>query len=249
MNKRNTAFRGGRFAGAFLHGKLRTIRPMLCYMVAYLISFGLIEQWNRLHYTVIHTAVDDMIPFSPVFVIPYILWFPYVLGFGLFLLMVNEEAYHRFCTVLAIGMTIFIAVSVVFPNIHLLRPETMPENNVFTHMISLLYLADTPTNLTPSIHVFNSLAVVAAAWNWDWRTEKGYSYTHITRGFWRIFLTVLGLLITLSTMLIKQHSFSDVAIAAALFLFTYILVYRLDFVFIGRKRVRRPALRPRSARS
>ena len=249
MNKRKISLIGGRFAGAFPLNKLRTLRPMFFYMIAYLVSFGLIEQWNRLHYTVIHTVVDDFIPFSPVFVIPYILWFPYVAGFGLFLLMANEEAYHRFCTVLVIGMTVFIAVSVVFPNIHLLRPETMPENTVFTHMISLLYLADTPTNLTPSIHVFNSLAVVTAAWQWDWRTETGHSFSNMVRGFWRMFLTVLGILITLSTMLIKQHSFSDVAIAGALFLFTYILVYRLDFVFIGGKRIRRPALRPRSARS
>ena len=126
MNKRKIFSLGRRFAGAFPTKKLRTVRPMFFYMLAYLVSFGLIEQWNRLHYTVIHTVVDDMIPFSPVFVIPYILWFPYVLCFTVFLLMKNEEAYHRLCTVLSIGMTIFIVVSVVFPNIHLLRPETMP---------------------------------------------------------------------------------------------------------------------------
>ena len=59
---------------------------MFCYMIFYLISFSLIEQWNRLHYTVIHTAVDDVIPFCPAFVIPYILWFPYVTVFIVFLL-------------------------------------------------------------------------------------------------------------------------------------------------------------------
>lgn len=249
MNKKKIFSLGGRFAGAFHTKKLRTVRPMFLYMVAYLVSFGLIEQWNRLHYTVIHTVVDDMIPFSPVFVIPYILWFPYVLCFTVFLLMNNEEAYHRLCTVLAIGMTVFIVVSIVFPNIHLLRPETMPEENVFTHMISLLYMADTPTNLTPSIHVFNSLAIITAAWEWDWRSDEGTVFPNTFRGFWRIVLTIVGILITLSTMLIKQHSFSDVVIAIALFMFTYILVYRLDFVFIGSKRVRRPAYRPRSARS
>ena len=249
MNKKKIFSLGRRFAGAFPTKKLRTVRPMFFYMLAYLVSFGLIEQWNRLHYTVIHTVVDDMIPFSPVFVIPYILWFPYVLCFTVFLLMKNEEAYHRLCTVLSIGMTIFIVVSVVFPNIHLLRPETMPEENVFTHMISLLYMADTPTNLTPSIHVFNSLAIITAAWKWDWRSDEGTVYPNTIRGFWRVILTIVGILITLSTMLIKQHSFSDVVIAIALFFFTYILVYRLDFVFIGARRVRRPAYRPRSARS
>ena len=220
---------------------------MLLYMAAYLLAFFLIEHWNRLHYTVIHTALDDSIPFMPAFIIPYLLWFPYVAGFLLFLLMENEEAYHRLCAVLAIGMTIFIAVSVVFPNIHLLRPQTMPADNVFTKMISLLYMADTPTNLTPSIHVFNSLGIIAAAWQWDWQTDDGHTFSAPVRSFSRMSLTILGFLISLSTMLIKQHSLSDVAIAAVLFIFTYVLVYRFDFVFVGGKR--RPVLRPRSIRS
>ena len=163
--------------------------------------------------------------------------------------MKNEDAYHRLCTTLAIGMTVFIIVSIIYPNIHLLRPETMPVDNVFTRMISKLYLVDTPTNLTPSIHVFNSLAIIASAWNWNWTTDDGKVFSNRIRSLCRVFLTVLGALITLSTMLIKQHSFSDVVIAIALYLLTHFLVYRLDFVFIHGKRVRRPALRPRSARS
>ena len=178
------------------------------------------------------------------------IWFPYVTVFCVFLLIKNEEYYHRLCTTLVIGMTIFIVVSVIFPNIHLLRPETMPVDNVFTHMISKLYLIDTPTNLTPSIHVFNSLAIIAAAWEWNWQTDDGHVYGNPVRGIWRAVITVIGILISLSTMLIKQHSFSDVVIAAGLFLFTHLLVYRFDFMFIGgRKRVRRPVLQPRSARS
>lgn len=225
--------------------KFRTLTPMLAYMAAYLISFVLIEQWNRLHYTVIHTAVDDRIPFIPVFVIPYLLWFPYVSGFAFFLLHMHEESYHRLCSCLVIGMTIFIAVSIVFPNIHMLRPETMPADNVFTRAVSMLYLADTPTNLTPSIHVFNSLAVIAAALNWDWRTDKGYSFSAPVIFFWRTAITVQGFLIILSTMLIKQHSFSDVVIAGGLFIIIWALVYRFDFVFIGvDRRNRRPVAAP-----
>ncbi|MDO5131501.1 MAG: serine/threonine protein phosphatase [Eubacteriales bacterium] len=222
-------------------GRLRLLVPMFTYMVAYLICFMLIEHWNRLHYTVIHTAVDDMIPFVPVFVLPYVMWFPYVLGFVLFLALKHRETYHRVCTCLVIGMTVFVAVSVVYPNIHMLRPETMPVDNAFTKMISMLYLADTPTNLTPSIHVFNSLAVMAGAWQWDWRTDAGRVYAAGIRNAWRTAITTIGMLIILSTMFIKQHSFSDVVIAVGLFLFTYILVYRFGFTFLGSRR-RRPVL-------
>lgn len=65
MKKPNTGFRlpGIGFLPA---DKIRVLTPMFCYMIAYMISFMLIEHWNRLHYTVIHTAVDDVIPFVPV---------------------------------------------------------------------------------------------------------------------------------------------------------------------------------------
>ena len=217
----------------FLARKLRVLRPMFCYMLGYLFCFGLIEQWHRVHYTVIHTAVDDMIPFCAAFVIPYLLWFPYVIGAVLFLLFTDEEAYHKLCSVLAIGMTVFIAVSVVFPNIHLMRPLVTPGDDLLCGLVSAVYALDTPTNLTPSIHVFNSLAVIAAYWKWDWRTETGRVYSPRVKNAWRLFITVLGALISLSTMLIKQHSFSDVVTAAVLFVITFTAVYRHDMLLIG----------------
>ncbi|HAL59517.1 MAG TPA: hypothetical protein DCP64_08985, partial [Sarcina sp.] len=49
----------------------------------------------------------------------------------------------------------------------------------------------------------------------------------------------LGVLIIISTMLIKQHSSSDVVIAFALYLFTHLCVYRLGFVLGYAQRKRR----------
>lgn len=231
-------FVGDRLSAFLPVRKLKLLMPVVVYMIIYLIGFALIEHWNRLHYTVIHNAADDLIPFVPVFVIPYLLWFPYILGSILFLLMVHEDTYRRVCTCLIIGMTAFIFVSVVFPNIHLMRPEVMPEDNIFTKMVGLLYLADTPTNLTPSIHVFNSLCIIAGIWDWNWKTDEGKVLPAQVRGFSRFFLTLLGVLIIISTMLIKQHSSSDVVIAFALYLFTHLCVYRLGFVlgYVQRKR-------------
>ena len=61
--------------------KVRLAVPMALYVLFYCVSFLLIENWNRLRYTVIHTAVDDAVPFCEWFVIPYLLWFAYVCGF------------------------------------------------------------------------------------------------------------------------------------------------------------------------
>ena len=203
---------------------------MAAYAVFYLATFALIENWNRLHYTVIHTAVDDMIPFCEVFIIPYLMWFVYAFGFAFYMFLQDEKSYHEVAAFLVIGMTIFLALSVVFPNILLLRPETMPRNNVFTYMVERLYAVDTPTNVTPSIHVYNSLCVMIAVWKTDAKLVR----SRVSKTA----MTVLGFLIILSTMFLKQHSFSDVIIATGLALFSYILVYRLGFVFVGKERRR-----------
>lgn len=208
--------------------KVRTAVPMALYILFYCVTFAIIENWNRLHYTVIHTAVDDMIPFCEFFIIPYLLWFVYVSGFTFCLFLQDEKSYHETATFLAIGMTVFLAVSIFFPNILILRPQEMPRDNIFTRICLLLYSADTPTNVTPSIHVYNSIAVMIAVW----KTGAAPFRSKVSKAA----MTFLGFMIILSTMFLKQHSFSDVIIATGLSLFSYILVYKMEFVFIGSER-------------
>ena len=62
-------------------------------------------------------------------------------------------------------MTVFLVVSSLYPNGHYLRPHSFEHDNVFTHMVAWLYATDTPTNLFPSIHVYNSLGVHIAICN------------------------------------------------------------------------------------
>lgn len=210
--------------------KLRLAVPMVLYMLFYCAGFLVIENWNRLHYTVIHTVVDDMIPFCEWFIIPYLLWFLYVSGFTIYMLFTDEKSYHEICTYLAIGMTVFLVVSAVFPNILFLRPQTMPRDNVLTRICGILYAADTPTNVTPSIHVYNSIAVMIAAVRTDAKLFRSW--------FSKAAMAALGLSIILATMFLKQHSFSDVVIATGLALCCYILVYKLEFVFIPEHGIR-----------
>ena len=48
------------------------------YMCFYLLGFYILEHAGHRHYHVIHSFLDDMIPFCEVFVIPYVLWFVYM---------------------------------------------------------------------------------------------------------------------------------------------------------------------------
>lgn len=54
-------------------------------------------------------------------------------------------------------MTIFIVVSVIYPNGLDIRPKQLGHSNIALILVDLLYKIDTPTNVLPSIHIFNLL--------------------------------------------------------------------------------------------
>ena len=131
--------------------------PLIIYAIIYMTWFAWLEKNITGHYRIIHMAADDYIPFCEVFVIPYFLWFAYVSAVVIYFFFKNKEDYYRTCIFLFTGMTIFLIVSTLWPNGQHLRPAVMPRDNIFTRMVAALYRTDTPTNLWPSIHVYNSL--------------------------------------------------------------------------------------------
>jgi PAP2 superfamily. len=199
--------------------------PLLLYGAVYLIWFTWLERTNTKNYHIIHMAVDDHIPFCEVFIIPYLLWFAYVSIVVVYLFFKNKTDYFKACAFLFTGMTIFLIISTLFPNGHDLRLATMPRDNIFTVMISALWKTDTPTNLWPSIHVYNSIgAHLAVMHN---KTLKSKKPLCICSGF-------LAVSIILSTVFIKQHSVFDVLTGITLGAFMYVLVYRREWIAANR---------------
>ena len=80
------------------------------YFVAYLILFGYLEQRPVRAYHVVHTVFDDMIPFCEIFIIPYLLWFPYVVMTVVYFLFrnKNKKEYFQLIFNLMMGMTVFL---------------------------------------------------------------------------------------------------------------------------------------------
>ena len=131
--------------------------PALLYTCIYFPWFGHLEDTVTKHYRVIYHPLDDVIPFCEVFIIPYLLWFAYVVAVIVLLFFIDQKSYIRCCVFMAVGMTLFLIISTLFPNGHHLRPQVMPRDNVFTDLIAGLYLTDTSTNIFPSIinpHIF-----------------------------------------------------------------------------------------------
>ena len=51
---------------------------IISYMLFYLLGFYILEHAEHRHYHVIHSWLDDKIPFCEYFIIPYLLWFFYI---------------------------------------------------------------------------------------------------------------------------------------------------------------------------
>lgn len=207
--------------------------PLAIYMVIYLAWFNWLEKNNTKNYRVIHLPIDDYIPFCEVFVIPYLLWFAYVAVVVVYLLLKDKQEYYRACGFLITGMTLFLIISTLWPNGHDLRPASMPRDNVFADLISLLWKTDTPTNLWPSIHVFNSMGAHFAVMHSQKLAASKWG------GRIRIGSGLLSVSIILSTMLIKQHSMFDVLTGLALGTVMYVLIYKKEWLFAGRTQNRK----------
>ncbi|MCU6763115.1 PAP2 superfamily [uncultured Roseburia sp.] len=188
----------------------------LLYVFFYFPCFSYLEKTVTTQFHEIHMSVDDLIPFCEYFIIPYYLWFLFVIIAVIYFFFRDASEFNRFCIFLGVGMTLFLFISAIYPNGHYLRPENFPRDNVFTDLVRLLYESDTPTNLFPSIHVYNSVAVMLAVL---------YSRYLKKRPVIRWGSVVLTILIILSTLFLKQHSLFDVLTAFLLAFVMWGLIY------------------------
>lgn len=220
MKKKYEEWTGRAFDRDLGRDLLRLAMPIILYAPFYLTWFIWIEHHTFRHYEIIHTTVDDLIPFNELFVIPYYTWFAYVsLVMLFFLFSFDVEDYYKNFIFLATGMTIFLVISTMFPNMHDLRPAVMPRDNIFTNLVRVIYRNDTPSNLWPSIHVYNSIGTMIAIHHSRRFSVKG-----------KVISDIVGISIILSTLFIKQHSVYDVTTAFIMAIVFYILFYRTSML-------------------
>ena len=185
-----------------------------------MVSFMLMEQSDvKIH--IIHSLADDKIPFCPYFIIPYVLWYFFLIGTVIYFTVScpSKKEYYQYLGTLGVGMTLFLLISYVYPNGQQLRPDlSNAGNGIFISVIRFLYKIDTPTNIFPSMHVFNATASCIALYQNE-RCRKNKVFT--------VGQLVLGVSIVLSTMFLKQHSVADVMTALILNILCYQLFYRV----------------------
>lgn len=190
--------------------------PYLLYWPVFGVLFFCVERvWMRDSYYPVSCPLDALIPFCEYFIFPYLFWFVFLAGMQVYALFREPDAFKKMMRFIMITYTAAIIIYLVFPNCQQLRPVAFARDNILTRFISAFYQFDTNTNVCPSLRVAGSVAVFLCAWHSKRFSSPG----------WRVAFTLTTILISVSTVFLKQHSVVDVLAALPLCLVGYWAVY------------------------
>jgi membrane-associated phospholipid phosphatase len=152
------------------------------------------------------SKIDSKIPLISIFILPYLFYF---LFFPLsIIILYNTKFVVEFLIVLTIGNLINSIFWYVFPN-GVKRPKIVPKI-FFDKLVFNLYKRDKyDTNGFPSAHVFHTLI--------------GSVYLSIAFPKFSFISYIIGFLIIISTVFVKQHYIIDIFGGVISFIISYLI--------------------------
>lgn len=189
---------------------------LVLYFPIYVLTFFIIEKNTPTSgYWVTDLPLDDYIPFVPGFAVFYVIWYPLFVMVGIPTLIRDGEAFKRWMYYLMVVLTGTLIFDVLVPNGQHLRPENVQVDGLGTWIMSIIWAADTPTNVFPSMHVLGCIGDIICCFD-----SKVFKPWH------RAVITVLCVLCMASTVLVKQHAFIDTVGALAVAILVALIVWR-----------------------
>ncbi|MBM7694200.1 hypothetical protein JOC77_003644 [Peribacillus deserti] len=170
----------------------------------------------------ISTAFDQHIPFIPVFIIPYIIWYGYVLGYLIYFCFKDTKVYIKSLITITIGECICFIIFFFFQTT-VNRPD-LTSDVPFYHLVNFIYENDRPFNCFPSIHVLTTYVIMLASLH--------IKNKHVIHS---ILIQGMGSLIILSTLFVKQHVIWDMVGSMFMVSYIYGIIFELVNIRITQK--------------
>lgn len=190
---------------------------MLLYWPLFSLVFQLLEHRQGVEWIAVRSRFDGMIPFCEYFIIPYYFWFVYLVWMLVYTFFFDIPSFKKYMTFIIISYSLTCLIYVIIPTEQNLRIDLSERSNVFEDLVWQLQTSiDNNKNVCPSLHVTGSFAVLFTAWN----SERYRSV------FWRAVFIAITVLISASTVFLKQHSIIDIAAAVGLCVAIYPFVFR-----------------------
>jgi len=168
--------------------------------IGYFALYALTEQLipaERCH--IVHSRLDDAIPFCELFAIPYVFWYLLILLSLLYFALYSPDSFKKLMTFIIVTYLAATAIYIILPTRQELRPAAFPRDNFLSRIMGVIYSVDTNTGVCPSLHVAYSIGIASV-----WLKTPG-----ISKG-WKAFVVNCAILISLSTAFVKQHSVLDI---------------------------------------
>lgn len=157
---------------------------------------------------------DDLVPFVPAFVIPYVLWYALLIFTSVYCFLKEREVFRSFIGYVFVAYAGAAVVFLLYPTYIDFRPAITGQD-LFSRLVGLIYALDTPTNVLPSLHVLLAVGIAFALC----RTKL------FSKPLWKVLWWLIALSICASTVLIKQHSVLDILGAIPLCAIGYVLFF------------------------
>jgi len=192
-----------------LRSRLKPHLWFQAYWVVYLVWFFWLDLTITDPKYIIHSPIDDFIPFNEWFIFPYCSWFLLLAAVTALLWWNDTESYDKLCLMMFSGMTFCLILYMVLPNGLDIRPtaEAVGRDNIAMQIMQLIWKADASVNVCPSIHCQSS-GCMALAFSQS-KQAKGRPGLKVLAWGW-------AALICASTVFTKQHSILDVVCGLAL---------------------------------
>lgn len=192
-----------------LRSRLKPHLWFQAYWVVYLVWFFWLDLTIQNPKYIIHSPLDDFIPFNEWFIFPYCSWFVLLAAVTALLWWNDTESYDKLCLMMFSGMTFCLIIYMILPNGLDIRPtaESVGRDNIAMQIMQLIWKADASNNVCPSIHCQSS-GCMALAFSQS-RLAKDRPGLKILAWGW-------AALICMSTVFTKQHSIIDVFCGLAL---------------------------------
>jgi membrane-associated phospholipid phosphatase len=207
----------------FMKAKRKDLPYLLFLLVMPLL--GLIYKFlntNPRDAVILSMDLDHQIPFLPIFILPYIIWYGFILGYLIYFWYKDTAVYLKTLSVIVIGELVCFVIYFYFQTT-VPRPELVG-NGILIDLVSMIYNHDRPYNAFPSIHVLTTFTIMLGNLN-----------IHKKHIFHSIFIPVMGSLIIISTLFVKQHYLLDMFGSMFLTAFIYGIVFELYQLRAGSK--------------
>jgi membrane-associated phospholipid phosphatase len=160
------------------------------------IIYTFLNSFNGTAYN-LGTQVDSIIPFIRFFIVPYNLWYPYIILSLLLLCFNDRKTFFKTIISIDLGLISCYMVYLIFQTT-VPRPNIVAED-IFSRLVVLTYSLDPPYNCFPSIHVLTCYLVM-----------KSFYKSTMRKIITKTVIFSIGCTIILSTLFVKQHVILDI---------------------------------------